>query len=331
MAAFCSLHCFVAMLLEDTGLPVPLFPSVATHSALSSEILIHLEQYLQGLLNIISSWNTARHTGTQVANDGQCEMLLQLTALVETFICRRPGGSSDELEGFLTALPLVQQKTAEDTHPTVATKLQRQNNQCMGCGVTIGGGNDHAASNRRTSILSVFAISTTAAAADFVPCGYYKGLFCQRWCHRSDRRPLPQRMFTAWDCTPQLVSKQASYFIDSMWRTAVFDARIDCSVTVRRVPLLCIATEMRTQIIDVVASLLGREHTAASAQQLLRLLKALFSPDTQESIDSSTISSSRVHLLKSAHQYTLQDLANLHSGALVPELQSILNSLLKKY
>lgn len=168
--------------------------------------------------------------------------------------------------------------------------LRSQRSKCIGCGEPLMSG--------------FFGLDR-----NYQPCRFYGGLFCKRWCHNDDHRIIPHRLLLYWDNTAHRVSRQAAVFLDDTWGKPLLKLNAVNPLLYEGVPALRMAKSIR--------------------QRIGSIIEAAFEADTFRARDAilTCLGANRVYLCVSVELYSMRDLVEVQSGALLGALQQLLDEL----
>jgi hypothetical protein len=172
-----------------------------------------------------------------------------------------------------------------------ADLLRVQLSRCLGCGETLSS--------------SLFGLGK-----NYSMCQFFGALFCQRWCHAEEMRPIPMRVLHQWDCRPRKVCKLAAAYIDR----------------VRDVPLIRVR-EANPLLLEGVPKL----KRTMSVQQMLRtslLPRSLWSDSEALLMRLSDLLPRRGHLVLADGLFSLEDLLAVESDGMRHLLQCVVEELM---
>lgn len=172
-----------------------------------------------------------------------------------------------------------------------ADLLRVQLSRCLGCGETLSS--------------SLFGLGK-----NYSMCQFFGALFCQRWCHAEETRPIPMRVLHQWDCRPRKVCKLAAAYIDR----------------VRDVPLIRVR-EANPLLLEGVPKL----KRTMSVQQMLRtslLPRSLWSDSEALLMRLSDLLPRRGHLVLADGLFSLEDLLAVESDGMRHLLQCVVEELM---
>jgi hypothetical protein len=169
--------------------------------------------------------------------------------------------------------------------------LRIQRSKCIGCG---------------EPLLSGFL----GFDRNYLPCRYYGGLFCKRWCHADDHRVIPHRILLYWDKTPHRVCRQAAIFLDYIWSKPPLKLKNINPLLYEGVPILRLTRSLRSRISILLDSMIDID-----AEQVRDCLLAIIGPN-------------RMHMCVSEELYSMTDIVNIQSGYLIKDLQDLIENLI---
>ena len=200
---------------------------------------------------------------------------------------------AEEVRGGLSAhLECVSHNDSRFYAKDEADLLKVQHDRCMSCGETL-----------KSNLLGF--------GKNYALCRFFGGLFCKKWCHRGDHRPIPHRVVHFWDCKAYSVCKLAALFIDKVWDK----------------PLLSLS-KANPLLFDGVQ---GLQQVVECKKVISSLLPLIFFDNPEKIILalSKTITKSRSHLLFTDDLYSMDDLLAVYNGTLVESIQRLTNFMVK--
>ena len=177
--------------------------------------------------------------------------------------------------------------------------LRAQRSLCMGCG-------------EQLSVQWGFL----GLDRNYQPCRYYGGLFCRKWCHSGDRRPIPNRLLLYWDHKAHRVSIQAARFLDELWKKPLIHLKTANRLLYEGVPTLRLARNMRGRALSLIE----------------RVLESDLSDDKSTVKDAiiNTLGLQQIHLCLSSEIYSLSDLVRVQSGEALAAIELLIGVLREK-
>lgn len=194
----------------------------------------------------------------------------------------RPIGTADSRRGHQNLL-----KSYDE-----ADLLRVQLSRCLGCGETLSS--------------SLFGLDK-----NYAMCHFFGALFCRRWCHGGDSRPIPMRVLHQWDCRPRKVCKLAAVFIDRVRDLPVVRVREANPLLLEGVPKL----KRTLAVQQVLRSGMLPRALWADAETLLGLITELLPR--------------RSHLVLADGLFALDDLLAIESERMRHLLQVLTEALLQ--
>lgn len=194
----------------------------------------------------------------------------------------RPIGTADSRRGHQNLL-----KSYDE-----ADLLRVQLSRCLGCGESLSS--------------SLFGLGK-----NYAMCHFFGALFCLRWCHGGDSRPIPMRVLHQWDCRPRKVCKLAAVFIDRVRDLPVVRVREANPLLLEGVPKL----KRTLAVQQVLRSGMLPRALWADAETLLGLITELLPR--------------RSHLVLADGLFALDDLLAIESERMRHLLQVLTEALLQ--
>jgi hypothetical protein len=181
--------------------------------------------------------------------------------------------------------------------------LKIQRDRCLSCGESL---------QYKSGSYALLGYFDNNKHKNYEICRYFGGLFCKKWCHSMQVRPLPYRILNYWDFKGYSVCKLAALFLDRVWEK----------------PLLLSLSRTNRLLVEGVVAL---QQLRQSQRVIRELLPILFFEYPEKIITalSKTITKGRSHLLLAEDLFSLEDLLAIHKGALVEQMQRLSNFMVK--